>query len=67
VHDDTGADTAPPVCSTCGAVPADEEASAVARLSWTRGTEQGREVWTCDECSRRHLRSIGGKLDSDWW
>jgi hypothetical protein len=52
------------VCATCGAVPADE---GLARLTWARGVEQGREVWTCDTCSRRHLRSIEGKLDSSWW
>ena len=56
-----------PVCATCGATPADDEAAARARLTWSRGTENGREVWTCDACSRRHLRSIEGKLDPSWW
>lgn len=51
-------------CATCGATPADP---ALARLTWARGTENGHEVWTCDTCSRRHLRSIEGKLDSSWW
>jgi Zn-finger protein len=40
---------------------------AQASVSWARGTENGREVWTCDRCSREHLRSIEGKLDSAWW
>ena len=62
-----GPDTERPVCGTCGAVPAGGEAAALARLTWTRGTENGREVWTCDACSRQHLRSIEGKLDSSWW
>ena len=52
------------VCATCGAVAGDE---ALARLTWARGVENGRDVWTCDTCSRRHLRSIEGKLDSSWW
>ena len=52
------------VCATCGAAPADE---ALARLTWARGVENGRDVWTCETCSRRHLRSIEGKLDSSWW
>jgi hypothetical protein len=52
------------VCATCGAVAADP---ALARLTWARGVENQREVWTCDACSRRHLRSIEGKLDSSWW
>lgn len=56
------------VCATCGTMPADDDdAAAVARLTWARGTENGREVWTCETCSRRHLRSIEGKLDSAWW
>lgn len=58
------ADAASVVCATCGATPEDE---GVARLTWSRGTENGRDVWTCDQCSRRHLRSIEGKLDSAWW
>jgi hypothetical protein len=53
----------PPACATCGAVTDDP----VARLTWSRGTEDGRAVWTCDACSRTHLRSIEGKLDSAWW
>jgi len=54
----------PVTCETCGAIPDDP---ALARLTWSRGTEDGREVWTCDACSRTHLRSIEGKLDSSWW
>ncbi|QKE86000.1 hypothetical protein HL663_08825 [Arthrobacter sp. NEB 688] len=56
-----------PVCATCGSTPPDAEAAALARLTWSRGTENGREVWTCAACSRRHLRSIEGKLDTAWW
>lgn len=48
-------------CSTCGVEPPGAD---VARLTWTMGTENGRTVWTCPACSRRHLRSIEGKLDS---
>ena len=54
----------PVVCASCGAVPEDV---ALARLTWSRGTEHGRPAWTCDACSRRYLRSIEGKLDRDWW
>jgi hypothetical protein len=67
VGEATAPGTGSPVCGTCGAVPAGDDAAARARLTWTRGTEDGREVWTCDACSRRHLRSIEGKLDSSWW
>lgn len=54
----------PVVCATCGAVPED---AVLVMLTWTRGTEHGRDVWTCERCSREHLRSIEGKLDSAWW
>ena len=53
-----------PVCATCGVVSTDP---ALATITWTRGDENGREVWTCDRCSREHLRSIEAKLDSAWW
>jgi len=52
---------------TCGGIPASADAADRARLTWSRGTENGRDVWTCDRCSREHLRSIEGKLDSAWW
>lgn len=52
------------VCATCGT---EHEDPALAALTWTRGTENGRDVWTCERCSRKHLRSIEGKLDSAWW
>jgi len=53
-----------PICATCGGAAEDE---SVARLTWELGVEKGRRVWTCDRCRREHLRSIEGKLDSDWW
>jgi hypothetical protein len=46
---------------------ADADPVAVARLTWTRATERGEVVWTCDRCSRAHLRSIEAKLDQAWW
>lgn len=53
-------------CGVCGrAVRGDD--LPVARLTWVHGVEDGRAVWTCDTCSRTHLRSIEGKLDSTWW
>ncbi|WP_377641062.1 hypothetical protein [Oryzobacter terrae] len=55
------------VCATCGTSPRDDAALALARTTWARGTENRRAVWTCPQCSREHLRSIEGKLDSSWW
>jgi hypothetical protein len=57
-------ETAPPVCATCGRILDDDSET---RLTWAFGLEDGRQVWTCDVCSREHLRSIEAKLDSAWW
>lgn len=54
------------VCSSCGTTPPTDE-QAMARLTWSRGTERGRTTWTCERCSRDNLRSIESKLDPDWW
>ena len=54
----------PPVCATCGTTAHD---ATLAAITWTRGVENGRDTWICDRCSREHLRSIEGKLDSTWW
>lgn len=54
------------VCTTCGVVPAPEDRD-LAGLTWARGKESGRVVWTCPNCCRQYLRSIEGKLDSQWW
>ncbi|MEO7421770.1 MAG: hypothetical protein ABIU87_05175 [Ornithinibacter sp.] len=53
------------LCATCGGEPVD--GAAAASLTWTRGVEHGAPVWTCDRCSREHLRSIEAKLDPTWW
>ncbi|HRW20213.1 MAG TPA: hypothetical protein P5181_15365 [Dermatophilaceae bacterium] len=58
-------DESPMVCATCGTTPATDDGAAL--LTWARGSERGRTVWTCPDCARRHLRSIEGKLDSEWW
>ena len=55
------------VCATCGAQPSEGSALALARIAWSRGVENGREVWTCERCQRDFLRSIEGKLGSSWW
>ncbi|HQV92337.1 MAG TPA: hypothetical protein PLA46_12195 [Phycicoccus sp.] len=57
----------PRACVTCGRLAGGDDAGAAALLTWSRGVENGRVVWTCDVCTRRHARSIEGKLDSAWW
>lgn len=54
------------VCVSCGSMPS-ADAGGAARVEWARGIENGRPVWTCPECSRRNLRSMEGKLVSQWW
>jgi hypothetical protein len=36
-------------------------------MTWMTSWENGRWRIYCDTCSRRHLRAIEGKLDSEWW
>jgi hypothetical protein len=66
------------VCSTCGRRPEPGE-EAAARLTWSRELTGSRDhgstdelsdaavTWTCERCSRAHLRSIESKLDPEWW
>lgn len=50
-------------CAFCGRVaPCGAET-----LSWTTAVERGVRKSFCDSCSREHLRSMEGKLDSEWW
>ena len=49
-------------CSWCGA------AADPMPLTWTSSTERdGRVRLYCERCSRENLRSIEGRLDSEWW
>lgn len=50
-------------CDFCGRVAEDEAAT----LTWSTAVEQGRRKTFCDDCSRRHLRAMEGKLDSEYW
>ena len=60
-----------PTCDLCGtpartssAPPGDGPAIP---LTWTTAVENGRRRVFCTACSRKHLRSIEGKLDSAEW
>ncbi|GAB3662443.1 hypothetical protein GCM10027596_23920 [Nocardioides korecus] len=50
-------------CSWCG----DVAEGDVPPLTWTSAVERGERQWYCGRCSREHLRSIEGKLNSTWW
>jgi hypothetical protein len=48
-------------CAWCGTT------APALPLTWTVSSERGAQKHYCDRCSREHLRSIEGKLDSAWW
>ena len=50
-------------CDFCGRQEPDEAKT----LTWTTSVENGRRRVYCDACSRDHLRSMEGKLDSEFW
>ena len=50
-------------CAFCGRAAEGE----MPPLTWTTAVERGQQRWFCDTCSREHLRSMEGKLDSEWW
>lgn len=50
-------------CSFCGKTETGEHTP----LTWTTAVEHGRHKLFCDTCSREHLRSMEGKLDSEHW
>ncbi len=57
------ADEQPRVCDFCGR----QESDVALTLSWTTSVENGRQRTYCDACSRQNLRSMEGKLDSEYW
>jgi len=57
-----GVSDQPTTCDFCG-----RQGSGAEVLTWTTSVENGRRRTYCEECSRTHLRSIEGKLDSEWW
>ncbi len=50
-------------CDFCGR----QEPEGAATLAWTVSVENGRRRHYCDACSREHVRSMEGKLDSEFW
>jgi len=50
-------------CDLCGRTAPEAEAG----LTWTVSVENGRRRRYCDRCSREHLRSMEGRLDSEYF
>ena len=55
-------DGGPVTCSACGRQ-ADEDAG----LTWSSATGPRGTTWTCETCTRRHLRAMEAKLDEEHW
>ncbi|GHD10134.1 hypothetical protein GCM10010313_31690 [Streptomyces violarus] len=62
-NDDDGSAAEPErlVCARCGT------SAEAPQLTWTCAVERGARRDFCETCSRENLRSIEGRLDSDWW
>ncbi|MCE7050500.1 hypothetical protein [Streptomyces purpurascens] len=62
-NDDGGSAAEPErlVCARCGT------SAEAPRLTWTCSVEHSARRDFCETCSRENLRSIEGRLDSDWW
>ena len=52
----------PRTCSLCAA-PAD----ATAPLTWSSATGPRGTSWTCERCTREHVRAMEAKLDEEHW
>jgi hypothetical protein len=57
------AEDEPWICNFCGR----QESDPARTLTWSTAVENGRQRTYCDACSRRNLRSMEGKLDSEFW
>jgi hypothetical protein len=64
--DDSAAQERRFVCARCG-TSADALDGVGPPLTWTYSVEDGIRRHYCETCSRDNLRSIEGRLDSDWW
>jgi hypothetical protein len=51
------------VCSFCGTVSETDDAP----VTWSTSFERGQLRVYCEKCSRENLRSIEGKLDTEYW
>lgn len=49
-------------CSRCG-----RRAEGAELLTWSSATGRGGTTWTCEACTRRHLRAMEAKLDEEHW
>jgi len=55
-------DASPVTCSLC-----DRQALGPAPLGWSSATDRHGTTWTCESCTRQHLRAMEAKLDEEFW
>ncbi len=55
-------DAAPVACSACG-----RQADGAPPITWASATGPRGTTWTCEVCTRRHLRAMEAKLDEELW
>ncbi|MFB7595908.1 hypothetical protein [Streptomyces sp. NPDC056160] len=60
-HGDADERPRPVSCARCGT------SAQEPPPTWACSVENGVRRYFCDACSREHLRSIEGRLDSAWW
>ena len=53
--------TQPVTCGSCGRQ-ADEPP-----LTWSSATGPRGTTWTCEPCTRQHLRAMEARLDEEFW
>ena len=49
-------------CTLCGC-----EGEGSALLTWSSAKGPRGTTWTCEACTRRHLRAMEAKLDEEHW
>ena len=55
-------DGQPVTCTLCG-----REGQGTALLTWSSATGPRGTTWTCECCTRLHLRAMEAKLDEEHW
>jgi hypothetical protein len=49
-------------CTRCG-----RQGEGAELLTWSSAAGRGGTSWTCEQCTRRHLRAMEAKLDEEHW
>jgi len=55
------------ICSRCGTLAGDDDASSEAPAGWSFATSRRGIEWLCLDCTRANVRSIEAKLPEEWW